>query len=226
MVDFGSLGLRIILIVVIFIVLVVGGLMAYFFFIKGGKKFKFLLASKDGKTLKELTARVKADSANLKKKVFVFDNGNELIIKEANFFVGGKSYRLIGHTPDGDYTYINEWEISQDKYLKFSLAPEDKQLALYRMKENNIRFQDPLAKNTLMMMTAMLVLTLLLTMGIIFSVYQYAKISGTHVDLAKENNKIMEGIRQSVNTMGDVSERLVTVTAVLSKDYNITRIVS
>ncbi len=197
---------------------------AWFFFKSKGSKFKFLLYSRDGKSTTVIEAVVKIDSENKSKKTFVFkDHAGELMIRAPTLFMNGKPFREITYADDGDLAYIEGKEVDRTLYLKKALMPEEKQITLFRMKENNKRYENPIDKYQAILMGAMLIVVLLLVVGIIYVTTTYVKNIKVVTELAKDNLKTTSALSSIADIFKSISEQQVTITAMLTNNSNILR---
>lgn len=197
----------------------------YFFFFHNKKKgYPFLLYSRDGTTAKEIIGKVKIDPQNKSKKSFAFDIAStELIIQPPTLHMDKKAFREVTWTDDGELTYIANKQIDRSLLLTKAILPEEKQISLMRMKENNERYQNPINKWQALIMGLSLLLIFLLLGGIIFTTIQYGKISQTHVTLAKENKETAKEIKSATDNLVKIAEQQTSITASLTGKYNITR---
>lgn len=212
--------------IAIFGSVIVVGVIVFFIYMlkKGGKKFPFVLYSLDGKTSRVIYGRVKTDPANKEKKAFVFkENSSELLIAPPTLYIDRKGHREITYTPDGGLAYIKNKKIDDKLYLEKALMPEEKQITLFRMKENNTRYQNPMNKYQALIMGASLILILLLLIGIIYVTIQFGKNSTLYVTLAKENKETASSNAATTSALKSVAEQLVSVTAALTGNREIIR---
>jgi hypothetical protein len=194
----GALGL---------VIVVIGGIFFYFRK-KKGAKFPFLLYSKDGKNVMTIHGNLRTDPENRSNKRFFFSTLDcSLEIREPTKWINGKPHREIILNRLGEYNYLENTTVDEEKYLRMSVRPEEKSLAIFRFKENTRRFENPMNKAQAYMLVGMVILTLILASGIIYSTVSYVKIGGTHVTLAKENQKISasnSAISQSIERSTEV----------------------
>lgn len=211
----------------VFIVLIGGGIL-FFFLLRGGrrKKFPFILYSLDGEKATIITARVKIDKQNPSKKVFFFENFDATLdIREPTWYFGGTAYRECMQDHNGELQYIKRDKIDKDK-LRLAIAPEEKALALYRYKENQRRYENPMDKTSAAILISGFILVLLIMIGIIYSTIAYAGAIKNVVTVAKEVSKTADTVSAISQTNQDTTEQLVAIAAALTGDINLTRRVS
>jgi hypothetical protein len=200
-----------------------GGIFLYFYMKKGGK-YPFLLYSRNGKQITQLNAILKTDPENSARKQFFIDTiGFSFDVKSPSKWIGQTAYREIIQTESGDYAYIKGTEIDEKDYIKVSLQPEEKIIALNRYKENKRRYTNPISKGMAGLLVGSLILAFILIVGIVYSVASYAGAAKDMAELAKENTKNGAIIQQTSNNAKIITEQLVMVTAALTENYNITR---
>ena len=208
---------------VLFLILGIGGFV-WFMKKKGGKKFPFLLYSLDGARMQTIFAQVKADPNNKTRKRFNFANTETTLeIQPPTVFVDGKGYREIVWNDLGELSYLSKTRLNWDKYRELAVTPEEKALALHRYKENETRYENAANKMEMAMLIGGFILILLLGIGIIYSTITYANVVKDHVKIAESNNANVKIMKESINTMGDVVERIAGITAALTGDEELIR---
>lgn len=182
-------------------------------------KYKFLLLPLNGNNFEIIKAKKMVDKKNKKLKYFSFKNNtSELPIKEPNGLFKGKNIRVISFTPTGDYSYVDKVTADKDNYLKYSLEPEERELALRQFNENQRKYSE-VDKTQLAVFFGMIALAVLLMIGIIYSVISFTKNADLFGQLAKENTETTKSLNNIANTNQKVAEIL---SSALLKDTNAT----
>lgn len=213
---------------------VVGGLFVliiavagYFFFFKKKKQYPFLLYSRNMRDRRVVYGSLKIDPDNKEDKKFFFAGmTSTLPLKEPTCFQDGKAYREIIQNKDGGYSYIEECRLDEDKYMSLSLSPDEKSLALHRIKENEDRNQNPMSKHQAVMLITGFVLIIILVIGIIYATIAYVGASKNLVKLAEETKKITNTIASSNNVMKDITAQQTAIIAALANNVNVTRVIT
>jgi len=189
-----------------------------------GKKFPFILHSLDGEKARMLGAIVKVDKQNSSKKVFYFPEfDDELPIKEPTWYFAGTAYREVTQDRNGELQYLDRHKIDKEKYLKVSIDPEEKALALYRYKENMRRYENPMDKASAAMLISGFVLVFLIMIGVIYSTISFANSAKSNVEFVKEQNKGIAQLKAVAESQERTTEQLVTVAALLTGNNTIIR---
>lgn len=197
------------------------------FFFRQKKKYPFLLYSRDCKHRKIVYAQLKIDPGNKENKRFFFPgNDTTLELREPTAFQGGVSYREIMQNPNGGYSYVKGAEINDKDYLELSLSPEEKALALARIKENEARHANPMSKTQAAMIITGFILILILTIGIIYSTISYVGAGKNVIKVVKENGKLVNTLDGTAQRIEGITAQQAAITAALTKDVNLTRQVS
>lgn len=208
------------------LILLGGGFVWWLMKKKRSKKFNFFFYSKDGKRSRVINAIVKIDSENASKKVFYFaEFDSELSIRDPSFEFEGKLYRECMQDPNGDLQYVERSDIDNKK-LELAILPEEKALALYRFKENQRRYDNPLNKATAGLLIGGFILVFLIMLGVIYSTIAFGNSAVKQVETAKVNHEVAQTNLAVAETNRDIVEQLVTVAALLTNNKSVTRILS
>lgn len=220
-----------IFIVVGVVVLSLVGIILYFFVFRKKKGYPFLLYSRDLQRRKVIQATLRADPTNKENKKFFFSgNDTTLMLREPTCFQDGVGYREIIQNKDGGYSYIEGTKLDEAKYVNLSLSPDEKALALHRIKENVERYAQPMSKTTAAMIITGFILVIILTIGIIYSTTAYVGAGKDVVKVVKATQEMQSAQNANTNTLALISSQQAQITAALTKtnniDTNITRQVS
>lgn len=209
--------LTIVIIAIVSLVSLMGLILLFAFLIKGSSGFSFLLYSKDGRVRTKLIAKIKSDEKNRAIKRFVFPDGQNLPIREPTCYINNKPYREITFNSLGEYSYLeaSKFDIDKETYLKLSLEPEEKQLALYRYKEYADKYSKSIDKYQAMTLVAMFIMTLIIGIGVIYSTIAYVNVSGKFVDIAQENTKVTNGLKDVSKIQQTISQQQIIMTGAL-----------
>lgn len=221
-VDYGTV---IIYVVVGFVVLLIIAAVFFFWIMKKkrGKKFKFIFYSKDGKRSRVVDATVKVDPENVSKKQFFFAEFDQTLdIREPSVEFNNVLYRECTQDTNGDLQYVERSDIDRSK-LKLSILPEEKSLSLYRFKENQRRYENPLSKATAGLLIGGFILVFLIMLGVVYSTIAFSNSASKQVETAKVNLEVSKSNAQVSATNKDVAAQLVTVAALLTNNASITR---
>lgn len=211
---------------------IVGGLLiavivsfvAWIFFRKGKKSFPFLLYSVDGK-MTTVQGAVKVDPTNkTNKKFHIAGTDQTLPIRAPSVVMGGVAYREIMYDQNGELQYVDRSFVKNK--LEVSLLPEEKQIALSRIKENEKRYENPMGKAQAYMILSLFLLIFILLVGIVYSTISYVKVVNKMVQISEDNResmKLQQGISQNNQA---IVEQLAGITAALHDGKNITRTLS
>jgi len=207
-----------------FLILIAVLLFAFFWF-KGKKKakFKFLLWSKDGRSVTTIEGIVKIDPNNKKNKQFFFStNDSSLGIKEPTRWINNEPYREITYDKEGNYIYLKNITLDEGN-MKMALAPEEKSIALFRLKETQEKYQNPMEKTQAIMLITGFLMILILIVGIVYATFSFGSGIKHMIDVAELNKESMDIAASITATNADVTVQLVQVTAALTGKTNITR---
>lgn len=210
---------------VIGFILLLGGI--FWYFKKqggGGAQHEFLLFSTDGATAKNIKGRIKVDEVNRSKKEFVFENySTKLPIKPAQLTINGKGYRLLRVEDKGELHYLKGITIGNDDYLATALNPEEKQIALAAILENNQEFQNPMSKTQAALMVSMMILVLVVVIATVYGVGSLVANSKDMASIAKVQKEVMSSVHGSVLVLSEITAQNAAIVAALTGDANITR---
>lgn len=172
--------------------LVLGGIALFVLWKYSGKKHKFLLYSKDGLNVSIVGASIRANKDNKSDRKFYFpDNQYELEIRKPTRFMNGKPYREITYDQEGKYCYLEGTTFNEDK-LNLTLKPEEKQIALFRLKEYQERYKDPIDKMGAISMIMQLIMVFIIAGGCIFCFVKTGTMLNTISEVVQETNKNAE----------------------------------
>lgn len=211
-----------IFIVVGVVVLALICIILYFFVFRKKKGYPFLLYSRDLQRRKVIQASLRADPTNKENKKFFFPgNDTTLMLREPTCFQDGVGYREIMQNKDGGYSYIDGTKLDENQYIKLSLAPDEKALALHRIKENVERYAQPMSKTTAAMIITGFILVIILTIGIIYSTIAYVGAGKDVVKVVKESQKMQDAQNKNTEVLKEISSQQAQITAALTKENNI-----
>jgi len=213
---------------------VVGGLvilllmfLGYMYFFRRKKQYPFLLYSRDLKRRKVIYAVLKTDPNNKENKKFFFQGmDTQLPLKEPTAFQNNVAYREVIQNKAGGYSYIEGTKLDEKDYLELSLSPDEKSLALHRIKENEDRNSNPMSKTQAAMLITGFILIIILVIGIIYSTIAYVGAAKNLVKLAEQTKAIQASAGANLQIMNTITEQQARITAMLTGDKNITRTVS
>jgi uncharacterized membrane protein YciS (DUF1049 family) len=198
--------------IVLLVFLVVGGIILYYFWKRSaGKKYDFLLYSSDAKTITIVKADVSVNPENVNDKLFTFaNNTSKLEIRKPSRFIDGKPYREITFDNEGKYCYLTQTSFDEKK-LEMSLQPEEKQIALFRLKESQERYKNPMEKLTAITLIAGFIMCLIIIGGVLFCTIKFSSQIGTIAEIAKDNKAVSEMNGQTMNKMVLITEQLAAI---------------
>lgn len=207
------------------VLLILGGAAFYFFFMrKRGKKFPFMYYSLDGDKAKIVPADLKIDPQNPSKKIFYFsDIDAELPVQKPTLYFEGKWLRECVQDDNGELQYLQRQKIDNSEYLSISIRPEEKALALYRYKENQRRYENPMTKANAMLLISGFILVLLIMIGVIYSTIAFANAAAKQTEVAKDNLEATKVNQRIAEVNQGVTEQLASIAAALTGNANITR---
>ena len=211
-----------IFIIVGVVVIALIGIILYFFVFKKKKGYPFILYSRDLQRAKIIQATLRADPTNKENKKFFFQgNDTTLMLREPTYFQDGVAYRQIMQNKDGGYSYIEETKLDESKYIKLSLTPDEKALALHRIKENVERYAQPMSKTTAAMIITGFILVIVLVIGIIYSTVAYVGAGKDVIKVVKATQEMQNAQNSNTNTLALISSQQAQITAALTKENNI-----
>ncbi|MCK4522455.1 MAG: hypothetical protein KAU20_07820 [Nanoarchaeota archaeon] len=241
--------LMIIIIVVVGIFVLLGGILLYFWK-KSGKKFPFILYSPNGERADIIYARVRIDPENPANKQFVFDTlDSPLTIKRPTIFLNGIPHREITFNKLSEYNYLKNQGIKVDEkkkeelenqerdvyqyvdgtkidnkaYLEKCLEPEEKQIAISRLKENTRRYQDPMNKYAAYTLIGTFVMSFLICVCMGYCFFKVGDITDDVVTIAKEQDESIKVLNHVATTNQQTTEQLTGIAAALTQNKEITR---
>ncbi len=207
------------------------GVLLWFFVFRKKKQYPFLLYSRDCQRRKVIHASLKTDPANKENKMFCFAGvDTKLPLREPTCFQDKVSYREIMQNKDGGYSYLEGIKIDEKKYIEVSLTPDEKALALHRLKENEVRYQNPMGKTQAAMIITGFIMIIILTIGIVYSTIAYVGAGKDVVKVVKENKEAINAMSANTANLARISQQQAQITAALTKtnniETNITRTIS
>lgn len=210
------------------VILGIIGIVAWLFLFRKKKQFPFLLYSRDCQRRKVIYATLKTDPTNRENKKFFFPGvDNQLPLQEPTCFQDGKAYREIMQNKDGGYSYLKCAKIDEEDYIELSLTPDEKALALHRIKEYETRYQHPISKTQAAMIITGFIMIIILVIGIIYSTIAYVGAGKDVVKVVQANKENTAAIATSVGTLQKISVQQAQIAiALLKKDsqrINLTR---
>lgn len=172
--------------------LAISGAVLWFLWKRSRNKHKFLLYSKDGLNVRVIGANIKVNKENKADKMFDFPDGNcQLPIDKPTRFLDGKPYREITYDQEGNYCYLKGTTFDENK-LNLTLHPDEKQIALFRLKEYQERYKDPVDKFQAISMIMQLIMVFIIAGGCIFCFVKAGTMLDTIAEVVKETNKNAE----------------------------------
>ena len=203
------------IIVAVGILSVLGGLV-WWFLTKNTYKFLFKLTSRDGRVERTVKAKMINDPDNKRIKKFQFkDNPTLLPVREPDAHFNGKAMRRITYNVEGEYVYLKGYKVNEDNYIKSSLEPTPKALALYQMQANQRRNPIVDKAQTFAFISSIIMLILVLGATVYLS-YTFAKTSENMVLLSQENKQVSIEARQYSELMLESNKIFLQATGMLS----------
>lgn len=199
------------------------GILLVAWFWMGRKQFQFILYAKDGTNRTYLNAKVKTDPKHPDVQKFVFSGGQSLDIKEPTCYINKKPVREITYNKLGEYCYLTATKFDEKNYNSKALEPEEKQIALFRYKENSERYAKTLDKYQAITLIAMFVMTLIIGIGIIYCTITYVNTTSKFVEIAQENGKVADELKNIANIFQGISQQQSVITAALVGNNTIIR---
>lgn len=202
--------------------LVIIGLVVWLFVFRKKKQYPFLLYSRDLQRRKVIQATLKADPENKENKQFFLPGIDKpLALKEPTCFQKGVGYREVMQNKDGSYSYIKGMKLDENKYIEMSLTPDEKALALHRIKENEVRYQHPISKTQAAMIITGFIMIIILVIGIIYSTIAYVGAGKDVVKVVQANKENTNAMAASTGQLAQISAQQAAITAALTKEHNI-----
>ena len=187
-----------------------------FFRIRKGKAYDFRLHSRDGKTITSIKGFVKIDPKNKSNKRFFFkENDSSLEIREPSSFIDGKPSRDITYNNEGGFVYLEEIVLNTDK-LEYALTPEEKQIALFRLRSFENRYESQLSKTQAVMLIANFILILLLLIGSIYAAVTSGETVKNSLVIVKELDSTISKLDETAKTNLLISEQQTNIMAMLA----------
>jgi len=192
--------------------------------LKSGKKYAFLFyPPSNPNKVNVIYGQVKADPVNKKNKLFSFaETDSKLPVRPPTKEIAGVLYREITLDKHNDFVYIKK-NVLIGQELSYVLDNEEKQLALLRIKESNIEYQNPMNKYQAYTLIAGFILILLIVIGVVYSTIAYVNNSKDMASLAKENYKVAQELTAITNTLLKVNEQQIAMLSAITGNVNITR---
>lgn len=198
------------------------GVVLWLIFSKGKKQFPFLIYGVNGE-ISTSKGTVKVDPGNkTNKKFFIEGTDQSLPIRPPTSTIGGIAYREVMYDQNGDLQYIQK-KVNRDKAMDIGLIPEEKQIALFRIKENERRYENPMGKAQAYMLLSMFVLIFILILGIVFSVISFTKNTDQMVQISETNRDSLKIQKNVADSNARVVEQLAGIMAAMTEGKNITR---
>lgn len=204
------------------VIVLIIGVVAWLFIFRKKKQYPFLLYSRDLERRKVIHASLKADPQNRENKKFFFPGvDTQLPLKEPTCFQSGVAYREIIQNKDGGYSYIKGTKLDEKDYIELSLTPDEKSLALHRIKENEVRYQHPISKTQAAMIITGFIMIIILVIGIIYSTIAYVGAGKDVVKVVQANKENTNAMAASTGQLAQISAQQAAITAALTKENNI-----
>lgn len=192
-----------------------------------GKKksdYPFHVYDRSGKHVETTYANLMVDQENRERRHFVFDKfKDKLDVRQPTKWVDGKPYREATFGVAGEMVYLEGTKISSDNYLENALKPEERQITASKIKENTLRYAQPMNKWQAIGFLALIVLVLVVIGGTVYSVISETKISANYLEATKESGVLAGAFTQAAATNQEVTEELARITSALTGDANLTR---
>lgn len=214
-----------------FVVLLAIGL--YIFMRMSKKKsfrYPFLLSTRDCKHYTLLFARIITDDKNNKIKKFMFADEKTIDISQPTTTYNGKPCRQITYNDSGEYVYISDSYVSSkgiatvdkegnpiiisgsvDKsYHLQEISPQEREL-IARQIEDNHREYNVLDRAELFQMVGKIIFGVLIMIGIVYMVIQFAKTTDTIAELQVVNGVNLETMNSIMKYQSQVMEYLLLI---------------
>jgi len=197
---------------IITILLILGGIALYYFWKKSaGKKYKFLLYSADNKNVNIIDGTVSTNPDNTSDTLFTFSNNpTKLTIRKPTRYIDGTAYREITYDNEGKYCYLESVSINEKK-LELALQPDEKQITLFRLKETQERYKNPMEKFQAITLIAGFIMCLIVIGGVIFMTVKFSTQIGTIAEIAKDNKEVARINGETINKMVLITEQLAVI---------------
>jgi flagellar basal body-associated protein FliL len=205
---FGLSPQTVIMIVVGIIFVIILGAGSIFLMAKNrnNKKYPFLLYNKANPDKPETHyPKTLRNPENKSQVFFLFPNGEKLEVRSPTLYMNGTWYREITFNNRGEYTYLKGRVIDDEEFLKTALLPEEKEIAIQRTTQYVKRYEESVGKYQAVALIANLVLILILVIGIVYSVIQFAS-------FGESNQKAAEEVSKSTQALNSISDNYLKVT--------------
>lgn len=198
------------------LIVVLTGIFIYFNMRNKGNKFLFKLHLPNTLDTKDVYAVIKRDPNHPQQKMFYFKDFNLwLSYRAPSRRENLKSVRDIAFNDKQEFEYIT-YSPMQNKHVERGLDPEEKQIALHRLKEYSNRYDYDMSRKQALQFFGMIGLTVIMIIALTVSVIFYARAVGDSVDVAQTNKEVTDGLNAVASQIAAVTEEQAIITALLA----------
>jgi len=200
------------------LILILTGLFIYFSARNKGNKFLFKLHLPDERNTRDVYAVLRRDPNHPAQKEFYFKDYNlRLTFRAPNRYENGKSVRDIAFNDKQEFEYITVGGI-ENNHITRGLDPEEKQIALHRLKEYSGRYDNDMSRKQALQFFGMIGMTIIMVIALTVSVVFYARAVGDSVDVAQANKEVAASLNTVASQIADVTEEQAIITALLRQE--------
>lgn len=200
------------------------GLIAGFFYWfakhRENKRYPFIVYNANGTRGGVVYAKLKKDESNKSNVNFVFLEypGAELLIKPPTLWLDNLAYREIIQNDLGELSYLAGRQIDSSNYMKLNLVPEEKALALIRMRGYSERYQRDVSKWQAFLLGGIIMMFFIGVLGAGYVMYSTYSASGDLVAIGKQSKDIQNSIQTSTEVLNDLISRLLVMQSNLNSN--------
>lgn len=203
----------------VFVGLGVGALF-WFYKSKSKKKYPFILYNADGSKNREIFAVLSTDEFNRDVVQFEFPQDFPkavLLVKPPSFWVDGKGYREIIQNDLGELSYV-EKRINKDKYLELNIMPEEKSIAMSRMRGYSERYQRDVTKWQAFTLGAIVIMFFIGIVGAGYVFTSTYKASDNLIVVSQQTKDSTRAIQTTSEVLNDLVGRLIVMQGEIDSD--------
>lgn len=181
-------------------------------------KFLFKLHLPDERNTRDIFAVMRRDPNHPEQKQFYFKEFNlSLSYRAPTRYENGKSVRDVAFNSKQEFEYITFGGI-ENKHIGRGLDPEEKQIALHRLKEYSNRYDYDMSRKQALQFFGMIGLTVIMIIALTVTVIFYARAVNDSVEVAKSNQEVASALKSVASQIADITEEQAVVTALLVRE--------
>jgi len=200
---------------VIGLIVILAGVFFYFNNKNKGNKFLFKLHLPDGVNTKNVYAVVRRDPLHPQQKQFFFKEYNlSLAYRSPHRYENNISVRDIAFNDKQEFDYVTVSKLENGVVSK-ALDPQEKQMALSRIKEANNRYDYDMSRRQAMQFFGMIGLTIIMIIGLVVGTIFYARSVGDSVEVAETNREVANSLNSVANQIAQITQEQAIITNLL-----------